>query len=209
MTCPSGSSYIVQSGDRLVAIAQRLLGDSNRWIEITKPDGTHFTEQEAEHLQVGQEICLPGGSSPQSNVNVEELLAAQNRYRAEVGVPPLTWSGTLAQSAQQWANQIAATGQFQHSGTPGVGENLWAGTTKAFSQTQMVDSWGSEKANFIPGGTFPDVSSTGNWADVGHYTQLVWRNTTQVGCAIASDGQNDYLVCQYSPEGNFLGEKVY
>ena len=137
---------------------------------------------------------------------IGEILAAHNKYRGEVGVPPLTWSGTLAQSAQQWASQLAATHQLAHSG---AGENLFAGTTGAYSFTQMVDAWGNEKEHFISGRAFPDVSTTGNWEDVGHYTQVVWRNTTEVGCGIMSDGQNDFLVGHYNPPGNIIGQSVY
>lgn len=59
MTCKSGRSYTIQSGDTLYLIAQKLLGDGDRWTEILKPDGTPFTEADAENLQVGQEVCLP------------------------------------------------------------------------------------------------------------------------------------------------------
>jgi len=51
--------------------------------------------------------------------------------------------------------------------------------------------------------------STGNWADVGHYTQMIWKNTTAVGCAVATGGGMDPLVCRYSPSGNFIGQPVY
>jgi chitinase len=57
--CP-GRSYTVVKGDTLVAIAQSFLGDGARWVELTKPDGTHFTEAEAENLQIGQLVCIPG-----------------------------------------------------------------------------------------------------------------------------------------------------
>jgi hypothetical protein len=59
MTCKSGRSYIIQSGDTLYLIAQKQLDDGDRWTEILKPDGTPFTEFDAENLQVGQEVCLP------------------------------------------------------------------------------------------------------------------------------------------------------
>lgn len=210
MSCAIGSSYAIQPGDTLFNIAQQKLGDGNRWREIKKPDGSPFSEQEASNLQVGQEICLPGGNghSGSGNAMIDEILAAHNHYRAEVGVSSIRWSNTLASSAQQWANNLAASGKFEHSGTRGVGENLWMGTTKRFSYSRMVDSWGNEKKFFVRG-NFPNVSSTGNWTDVGHYTQVVWRNTTEVGCAIASDGRNDYLVCQYNPPGNFTGQPVF
>lgn len=64
MTCTCGNSYIIKSGDTLAAIAERELGDSNRWREITKPNCTPFTEEEVRRLQPGNEVCLPNGSTP-------------------------------------------------------------------------------------------------------------------------------------------------
>jgi len=139
----------------------------------------------------------------------DEILNAHNQYRAEVNVPPLTWSDTLASHAQEWADHLASLGAvLQHSQGTGEGENLWGGTSDAFSYTQMIEGFGNEQQYFVAG-TFPNVSSTGNWADVGHYTQMVWRNTTEVGCAIASANGNDVLVCRYSPQGNFLRQPVF
>jgi hypothetical protein len=144
--------------------------------------------------------------SPQDQQNI---VAEHNMYRSDpaINAPPLQWSDDLATSAQNWANQLAATSTFQHSGTPGVGENIAEGSTGSFTPAQLVDMWGNEQANFQPG-TFPNISTTGNWADAGHYTQVIWRTTTSVGCGLASDGTNDYLVCQYSPPGNMEGVNV-
>jgi hypothetical protein len=71
----------------------------------------------------------------------------------------------------------------------------------------MVSDWASERRMF-QAGLFPAVSRTGNWADVAHYTQIVWPTTTRVGCALASNGRTDYLVCHYSPAGNIDGRPV-
>ncbi|MBK1987082.1 hypothetical protein A0J48_005945 [Sphaerospermopsis aphanizomenoides BCCUSP55] len=147
--------------------------------------------------------------SAQNATGAAEILNAHNKYRQEVNVPPLKWSNTLASNAQKWANYLASRGgALQHSQNSGEGENLWAGTAGYFSYTQMVDSWGKEKQYFV-NGTFPNVSSTGNWYDVGHYTQIIWRNTTAVGCGVARGGGKDILVCRYSPPGNYRGQKVY
>jgi hypothetical protein len=145
-----------------------------------------------------------------TQLDLDEILTAHNSYREEVDVPPLTWSDDLASHAQEWADHLASIGghKLPHSKKAGEGENLWLGTSGSFTNTQMVDEWGEEKQYFV-GGIFPDVSSTGNSKDVGHYTQIVWRNTKEVGCAIASAGGNDILVCRYSPQGNFHDEPVY
>jgi hypothetical protein len=143
---------------------------------------------------------------------VQEILAAHNKYRAAVGVPALRWSDSLAAGAQQWADYLAPTGQLQHSDRglrSGVGENLIAGRNGGFNTvTQLVDIWGDEKRYFI-GGIFPNVSSTGNWKDVGHYTQVVSRITTQVGCGLATANGNIAMVCRYSPGGNVVGQSIY
>jgi uncharacterized protein YkwD len=143
--------------------------------------------------------------TPSGGGMAQEILNAHNRYRAEVGVPSLQWSDSLAASAQQWANHLAATGTFEHSG---AAENLAQGSSGAFSVTSLVDMWGGEKQYFVYS-TFPDVSSSGNWSDVGHYTQLVWKNTTEVGCGLASGNGNDVLVCHYNPAGNVIGQVVF
>jgi hypothetical protein len=73
---------------------------------------------------------------------------------------------------------------------------------------QLAAMWVAEKRNFVPG-IFPAVSRTGNWMDVAHYTQMVWRTTNRVGCALYSSGAWDYLICRYSPPGNADGRRVY
>ncbi|MEG4960463.1 MULTISPECIES: CAP family protein [unclassified Microcoleus] len=150
----------------------------------------------------------PSATTNQDSM-AEEILNAHNQYRAEVGVPPLKWSDTLASHAQEWADYLASLGgTLQHSQNTGEGENLWMGSSGYFSYTQMIETFGNEKQYFI-GGIFPDVSSTGKWQDVGHYTQVVWRDTTEVGCAIASANGNDILVCRYSPPANFQGQPAF
>ncbi|MBV8800044.1 MAG: hypothetical protein JO208_09570 [Alphaproteobacteria bacterium] len=147
------------------------------------------------------------GSAAPLTVNKEVILAEHNKYRAEVGVPPLTWSNKLAEGAQRWADTIAALDQMKHSQTSGVGENLafWSGSNPTL--TTMIGMWEKEKELFTPG-TFPNVSRDGKWLSVSHYTQMVWRKTTQVGCGVGH-GKSDFLVCWYSPQGNFIGDAPY
>jgi hypothetical protein len=154
---------------------------------------------------------IPAGAAAQDlSLMAERLLAAHNRERSLVGVPLLQWDPLLAQQAASYAAELERVGRLVHSprGTrPGQGENLWMGTRGAFSLDEMIGSWSGEKSLFRPG-LFPDVSSTGLWPDVSHYTQMIWRSTTRVGCAVHRGRSEDYLVCRYSPNGNVTGQRV-
>ena len=144
-----------------------------------------------------------------SNIAIR-LLAAHNSERAKVGVPPLQWDYTLAAAAGSYGPALASLGRLQHSpraSRPGQRENLWRGTRGTFSPEQMVAGWVEEKAYF-QAGLFPHVSSTGNWIDVSHYTQMIWRSTTRVGCSIYAIENAEYLICRYSPPGNIDGKPV-
>jgi hypothetical protein len=138
------------------------------------------------------------------------LLAAHNRERAALNVPALRWDAALAAAAAGYGPTLARLGRLEHSpraSRPTQSENLWMGPRGRYSPEQMVGSWIEERGHFRPG-IFPDVSRTGNWLDVSHYTQLIWRGTTHVGCALHSDRRWDYLICRYSPKGNRDGQRV-
>lgn len=145
-----------------------------------------------------------------SGAAASRLLAAHNRERARMGVAPLRWDPALAAAAASYGPTLARIGGLRHSSKAsrtGQRENLWMGTRGAFSPEQMVGNWIAEKA-YYRHGPFPHVSRTGNWADVAHYTQVVWRGTTHVGCAIHPSARWDYLICRYSPPGNIDGRRA-
>jgi hypothetical protein len=138
------------------------------------------------------------------------MLATHNAVRAQAGVGPLAWDPALGQAAASYAVQLALTNSFHHSdrhARVGVGENLWMGTRGAYSYDAMVGRWASEGRNFVPG-IFPAVSRSGNWENVGHYSQMIWPTTTRVGCALASNSRTDFLVCRYATGGNIDGQRV-
>jgi len=148
------------------------------------------------------------GATGLTNQFEDRVLTAHNRERTMMGVPPLRWNPALANSAQHWANYLAATGKFEHAPENHIapeGENLWAGTKGYYSIEAMVGAWVREKKNFKPG-RFPDNSITGYEKDVGHYTQLIWKNTGEVGCAKSSNNDEEILVCRYSDAGNYVGD---
>lgn len=137
------------------------------------------------------------------------MLAGHNAARRAARIGPLVWDDALARDAAAYARTLARTGRFEHSPrVPGAvpqGENLWMGTRGAFTFSEMVQGWVDER-RFFRRGRFPNVSRTGRPGDVGHYTQIIWSRTSRVGCALAANRANEYLVCRYSPAGNFVGE---
>lgn len=154
-------------------------------------------------------IAAPASAQALGPVSMR-LLAAQNAARASAGVQPLVWDPALAASAATYGPVLAALGRLQHSPKdtrPGQRENLWMGTRAAFTPEQMVSTWTGERRFFQPG-IFPNVSTTGNWLDVAHYTTLIWPTTTRVGCAIHRTPDWDFLICRYSPPGNIDGRPV-
>jgi len=152
---------------------------------------------------------LIGGTAERVDFN-QRLLAAHNEVRAKVGVPALSWNQDLAADARIWAKELAATGRFEHSpdeaGIEPQGENLWAGTPRAFSPEAMVGLWTAEKRDYRPG-VFPNNSRSGDVENVGHYTQMIWRESRQVGCATAVGRDEEFLVCRYSTAGNVYGQR--
>ncbi len=155
-------------------------------------------------------VAVPSPPAPSLTFEAR-ILAAHNAERARVGSPPLVWSADLARDAAVWAKHLAETGEFEHAddvpGRPPQGENLWMGTLGSYTPEDMVGSW-IEERQLYTAGRFPNVSRSGNWIDVGHYTQLIWSRSREVGCARVANRSDDYLVCRYSPVGNIMGQPV-
>ncbi|MEI9952694.1 MAG: CAP domain-containing protein [Pseudomonadota bacterium] len=175
------------------------------------------------------------GVAGMSGMNIEMgrlvgMTAAHNVVRAAVDsntpLPPIVWSDKLAQYAQQWADQLATTScssphhrTSQELQAMGYGENLAAFTSSAGGSTaqQAVSAWASEKTCYTFGALMTTdkcdtACSTALHSDgCGHYTQIVWRTSTSVGCGVAScqNGKEDIWICNYSPPGNYVGRNPY
>ncbi|MGN6818489.1 MAG: CAP domain-containing protein [Sphingomonas sp.] len=138
-------------------------------------------------------------------------LTRHNDARHAVGVASLVWDDGLAAHALGYARDLARTRRFEHAPQPmgpgREGENLFTGTRDAYSYAEMIQYWIDERKWFV-NRPAPDFSTTGNGEAVAHYTQIVWRTTTRVGCAVASNDRDDYLVCRYAPPGNVIGLKA-
>jgi hypothetical protein len=158
------------------------------------------------------EIADDSVSAPRDIAAMEQIwLAEHNAERARLGLKPLIWDIKLSADAGKHALIMAKTDVYEHADQSNAadaqGENMWMGTLGAYDAQDMVRGWIAESVDFQPG-TFPNVSKTGNWIDIGHYTQLIWPDTTSVGCALVGNPRDEYMVCRYLPAGNVLGEKI-
>lgn len=154
---------------------------------------------------IGLAAPLLASSVDRSTSFEARILAAHNRERASLNVQSLDWDKELAAGAKLWADSLARRRVLAHGKAERLGENLWAGTAGAYAPEEMVQLWVDERADFRPG-AFPAVSKSDNLAAVGHYTQLIWRATSAVGCALSSNGRDDFLVCRYRRPGNVVGQ---
>jgi len=133
--------------------------------------------------------------------DINQYLSAHNTVRAQHGAVNLIWNNTLASAGQQWANGC----KFKHSGGSlgPYGENLAAGTGSGFDIAAAITLWTDEVSEYDPSNPQPS-----------HFTQVVWKATTQVGCGVQSCdgifdpsyGKANYYVCEYYPAGNVIGE---
>ncbi len=163
------------------------------------------------------------------------MTAAHNAVRAMVStqppLPPLTWSTTLAAYAQQWATSLASSpstcaAPMHRSGMElemmDYGENLadFEGRGSMVSTAEeAVNAWAGEVACWtygtIEGTEKCDMSCymKMNSDGCGHYTQIVWRDSMQLGCGVATckNGQatEDIWICNYAPAGNIIGQAPY
>lgn len=149
-------------------------------------------------------------------------LDAHNRVRAKHKLQPLKWSDKLAAYSQDWSNHLGkdqSCKMYHRSGTPQYGENLYISSAKIWKLGQQETS---REKNRV---TIRDVVKV--WTDeerwynynsnscqpgqqCGHYTQVVWRDTTEVGCAVTyCPDKSQTWVCSYNPPGNYVGQRPY
>jgi uncharacterized protein YkwD len=155
--------------------------------------------------------CGEDSTEPELLLGITQM---HNDVRAAVStadpLPPLVWSARLAATASDWVamcrDTLAPTGLIDHNdgramGHPYyVGENVFgaSGTPGLGVAEQAVNAWASEQANY-------DYATNNCNGICGHYTQIVWRATTELGCAVADCPSLMFrtsLVCNYGPGGN-------
>ncbi len=147
--------------------------------------------------------AAPRGRTALTQSEVDGLLDAHNRWRSTFGVEPMRWSDELAGFAQDWANQLGRQGmKMVHRSPNRYGENLYWAMGKQSLPSEVVDAWGKEVELYDP-----DLNNW--WPKAGHWSQLVWASTTHVGGGVVKLGGQEIWVCNYSPRGNWSGQRPF
>jgi uncharacterized protein YkwD len=172
----------------------------------------------------------PGGASgvstnhtnPLSQDLINAFVKAHNDARSgqlvpapSPALPPVTWDAVLADSAYNYLSQCeSGDGNLvDHNanrtkdyaalgGSDYIGENIYASSASSVSPADAVSSWMGEASKYVPG----DITSAG------HYTQVVWRDSLRIGCAIVNCPSvrfHNTVLCDYAPGGNISGQLPY
>ncbi|XP_073321443.1 uncharacterized protein [Pagrus major] len=134
----------------------------------------------------------------------QEFLATHNALRKKHKTQPMVLDDELTASAQKWADHLLAINTLEHSKTKD-GENvftMYSSETITLTGKEAVESWYSEIKDY-------DWGSPGFGNDTGHFTQVVWKESTQLGVGLATDGNQVYVVGQYRPAGNMDEEECF
>ncbi|CAL8139276.1 unnamed protein product [Orchesella dallaii] len=146
-------------------------------------------------------------------------LAHHNYLRARHGSAPLSLNLDLCNLAMMCARYYANSKRVDHSCpyhpqgktfyfTEGIGENLW-GPANTFSHYDAAVGATRRFYQEIDTYNFSDVKSNFHkFFVVGHITQILWRQTRQVGIGVASDSKRVYVVAFYYPSGNLWEENM-
>ncbi|KAM3176907.1 hypothetical protein ACTXT7_005549 [Hymenolepis weldensis] len=115
----------------------------------------------------------------------------------------MSYNITLENLAQKWVNLCT----WKHPDSTdveysGYGQNLGMTTASNLNLQTIVGMWDKEKADYT-------YSTNACSKTCGHYTQVVWARSYQLGCAYQTCknfvvGSNTYtqaffIACQYSP----------
>lgn len=140
------------------------------------------------------------------------VLNKHNEYRSIHGADKLSWSTSLALTARNWAQHLAATcytGHDPHSEN-GYGENIYRSWTDGSSYpkingAQLTNAWYNEEKDYDY-----NTGESKNGNEIGHFTQVVSKRSGKIGCAAVGNRcgakLRTFYVCNYDPHGNITGQ---
>lgn len=153
---------------------------------------------------------LPAGEAERSfhsrlsAATIREMLDSHNKVRRQREIAPLVWSTRLEAAAQEWAEHLSSIGALQHDRGRRVGQNLFVSYGQRVPPAFVVGKWAGESKDYDERHF---KCATGEVC--GHFTQIIWRETKEVGCGVAGGENGEFWVCYYSPPGNIIGSEPY
>lgn len=169
---------------------------SSESVETTSSSSKETTTVAPTTSSSSSEVEATSSSSGSSDFASQILEAHNNKRSLHKDTPSLSWSDELASYAQDYADKYDCSGTLTHSGGK-YGENLAVG----YDATGSVDAWYNEIDSY-------DYSNPTFSSSTGHFTQVVWKSSTELGCGIKKCGSywGSYVICSYNPAGNYLGK---
>ncbi|KAL9930591.1 uncharacterized protein ACN427_014992 isoform 1-T1 [Glossina fuscipes fuscipes] len=164
--------------------------------DLRTPSDTSIEDQQL--ATGGEESSKPRSGSSLSSMSFDEqCLNSHNKYRSMHGCPPLVLNDELSTYATEWAQHLARSGKFEHRSNNRYGENLFYGSGYVVTGNDPVKSWYGEINNY-------NFKRPGFHQTTGHFTQLIWKKTKQLGVGVAVEGRVTFVVCNYEPHGNVV-----
>ncbi len=129
----------------------------------------------------------------------KNITERHNYYRQNHNTAPLKWNESIQKYAQEWADKLAAEDRMYHRQPNSYGENIYWTSGGEVNGNTPVDSWYAEIKSY-------NYSSPGFSSSTGHFTQVVWAGSTEIGCGKAKSKRGGtFIVCNYNPPGNYQG----
>ncbi|KAG8052219.1 hypothetical protein GUJ93_ZPchr0001g31569 [Zizania palustris] len=152
-------------------------------------------------------IVIASQASPSLAQNSpKDYVDLHNAARAAVGVGPVTWDASVQAFAENYAKQRMGDCSLIHStNRNNLGENIFGGSGSSWTAADAVRLWVGEKSYYNYA-----TNSCSQGKVCGHYTQVVWRASTRIGCArVVCNNNRVFITCNYKPAGNIIGQKPY
>ena len=158
-----------------------------------------------------QKIQVTGSNL--TSAQASEMLEYHNMARKELSIPPMSWNTSIAAYAQEWAEYLANKKGCDIIHRSGLnqkkldyGENLfWGSSASSYKPIDAAKGWYSEKNDY----RYQRVDYD-NYAKTGHYTQMIWATSTEMGAGMAVCPSGEIIVvANYKEHGNIIGYYPY